>query len=98
MQNTLVDPRRAMLTFILCIRNVFEPVKYRATYITYAHTIVRSHSAHIARVYGRKGERAGERASALAKENSHKTARTSGFHKARAISEEWRPGQNSNVY
>lgn len=25
-----------MLTFVLCIRNAFEPVKYRAAYITYA--------------------------------------------------------------
>lgn len=36
MQNTLVGLQHAMLTFILCIRNAFEPVKYRATYITYA--------------------------------------------------------------
>lgn len=36
MQNILGAPQHAMLTSILCIRNSFEPVKYRATYIMYA--------------------------------------------------------------
>lgn len=36
MQNILDAPQHAMLTSILCIRNSLEPVKYRATYITYA--------------------------------------------------------------
>lgn len=30
MQNTLDGLQHAKLTFILCIRNTFEPVKYRA--------------------------------------------------------------------
>lgn len=47
MQNILDVLQHAMLTFILCVRNAFELVKYRATYITYALSADRHAHAHL---------------------------------------------------